>query len=61
MWIFLVLSAWLIFSVPLALFIGSFIGSHKLHYGQTPSVANSEREGQGRPESDSDHPQQPAA
>jgi len=61
MWIFLVLSAWLILSVPLALLIGSFIGSHKLHYGQTTSVANSEREGQGRPDSGNDHSQQPAA
>jgi hypothetical protein len=61
MWIFLVLSAWLILSVPLALFIGSFIGSHKLPHEQTTSASSSEREGQGRPDSDNDHPQRPAA
>lgn len=61
MWIFLVLSAWLILSVPLALFIGSFLGSHKLQHEQTPSVANSQQEGQHRAGADDDHPQRPAA
>jgi hypothetical protein len=60
-WIFLALSAWLLLSIPLALLVASFIGSHKLRYSQTTPASSSERSAEQPADNGNDRPQRPAA
>lgn len=61
MWLFFILSAWLVLSIPLALLIGSVIRSNRLDESPTTSAANPEQKLEQPPDNGRPHPQRRAA